>query len=161
MFTSGENFMKGKGILLVFMFLIITTPLFATSLQDFSFKDINGKTFHLFDMKGKPVVVNIGSHWWNKCKVEAPELQRAYSIYKDQGVQFLGVFVMSEEKDIREFAEKYQLSFPVGKDSGITLALGAKTIPETIFINKEGDILQRHTGTIHFDGLKASIEEIA
>jgi hypothetical protein len=67
---------------------------------------------------------------------------------------------MSEEKDIREFAEKYQLAFPVGKNSGIAEALGAKTIPETIFINREGDILKRHLGTIYFDGLKAGIEEL-
>ena len=67
---------------------------------------------------------------------------------------------MSEEEDIRNFAEKYQLAYPVGKDNGIAEALGAKAIPETIFINKEGDILKRHIGIIHFDELKAGIEKI-
>ena len=81
-------------------------------------------------------------------------------MYKDQGVHFLGVFIMSEEKDIRNFAEKYQIAFPVGKDNGIAKTLGAKAIPETIFINKEGEILQRHIGIIHFDELKAGIDKI-
>lgn len=67
---------------------------------------------------------------------------------------------MSEEKDIREFSEKYQLSFPVGKDSGIAEALGARAIPETIFIDQNGRILRRHTGTIFFDELKVGIDEL-
>ena len=157
---TGENFMKVKISLLVFMLVLISAPLCANPVQDFSFTDINGKTHSWNDLKGVPLAVNIGSHWWKKCKDEAPELQRAYSIYKDQGVYFLGVFIMSEEQDIRKFAEKYQLSFPVGKDNGIAKALGAKAIPETIFINQKGEILKRYTGTIHFDELKTSIEEI-
>lgn len=67
---------------------------------------------------------------------------------------------MSEEKDIRKFAEKYKLSFPVGKDNGVAESLDASTIPETIFINRDGEILSRHKGTIYFDELKSGIEEI-
>lgn len=58
------------------------------------------------------------------------------------------------------FAEKYQLTFPVGKDIGVGKAMGAKTIPETVFIGKNGDIIDRYMGTIHFDELKAGIERI-
>lgn len=142
------------------MLVLISAPLCANPVQDFSFTDINGITSSWNDLKGVPLVVNIGSHWWKKCKDEAPELQRAYSVYKDQGVHFLGVFIMSEEKDIRKFAEEYQLAYPVGKDNGIAETLGAKAIPETIFINKKGEILKRYTGTIHFDELKRGLEEI-
>ncbi len=142
------------------MLLFITAPLNANPIQDFSFTDIDGKTHYWGDLKGAPLAIIIGSHWWKKCKDEAPELQRAYSIYKDQGVHFLGVFIMSEEKDIRKFAEKYQITFPVGKDNGIAETLGAKAIPETIFINKEGEILKRHIGIIHLDELKAGIDKI-
>jgi len=49
----------------------------------------------------------------------------------------LGVFAQSKEKDIRKFAKKYQLTYPVGKENGIAEALGANGIPETFFITKD------------------------
>ncbi len=85
-------------------------------------------------------------------------MQRAYRTYKDKGVLFLGVFTMSKEKEIRKFIDKYHITYPVGHEKGIAKALGAAGIPETIFINKEGTIIKRHTDTIHFDELKQSIE---
>ena len=67
---------------------------------------------------------------------------------------------MNEEKDIKKFAKKYRLTFPVGKETGIAKALGAGGIPETIFINKEGKIIKRHTDTIDFKQLKKGIEAL-
>jgi cytochrome oxidase Cu insertion factor (SCO1/SenC/PrrC family) len=61
---GGRILMKVIGVVPAFFILFITiTPLLANQAQDFSFVDINGKTFSWPDMKGKPVVVNIGSHW--------------------------------------------------------------------------------------------------
>lgn len=87
-------------------------------------------------------------------------MQRAYLAYKEQGVVFLGVFVISKEKDIRKFAEKYQLTFPVGRDNGIAEVLGTKAIPTTFFINREGSIVKRYIGPIDFDTLKDGIMKI-
>ena len=67
---------------------------------------------------------------------------------------------MSKEKDIRKFAKKYKLTYPVGMESGIAEALGAKGIPETIFITKDGRIKKRNTDTIHYQELVTGIEEI-
>lgn len=55
--------MKVKEVLLVLMLLIIATPLFASPVKDFLFTDINGNTRNWEDIKGTPVVINIGSHW--------------------------------------------------------------------------------------------------
>jgi hypothetical protein len=59
----GENFMKVNVSLLVFMLLFITAPLSANPIQDFSFTDIDGKTHYWGDLKGAPLMINVGSHW--------------------------------------------------------------------------------------------------
>lgn len=87
-------------------------------------------------------------------------MQRAYVNYQDQGVLFLGIFYQSREDDIRKFAEKYELTFPVGKDSGIAAALRARGIPEAFFLNREGKTVAHHIGQITYDQLQAGIEEM-
>ncbi len=88
-------------------------------------------------------------------------MQKAYLAYKDQGVLFLGAFVLSEEKDIGGFARQHHLTFPVGRDTGIGVALGAvKGIPETIFIGRDGRIVKRHHGLIDYKTLVAGIKEL-
>jgi hypothetical protein len=87
-------------------------------------------------------------------------LEKAYQSYKDKGVLFLGIFVSSEVKDIREFAETFHQSFPVGKNSGTAESLGAKGIPETLFIGRDGKIAVRHKNTINYEELVAGIEKL-
>ena len=147
-------------LLFLLFILFIAAPLYGNAVQDFSFTDLDGNVYTPASLKGTPVVVNIGSHWWKKCKDEAPELQRAYLEYKDKGVLFLGVFTMSKEKQVKKFAEKYQLTFPVGLENGIAESLGAKGMPETIFINRNGLITKRYVRKVKYKNLKTGIEQI-
>ena len=41
----------------------VTPPRVGYALGDFSLKDINGKTVHLADYKGKPVLINAWATW--------------------------------------------------------------------------------------------------
>ncbi len=80
--------------------------------------------------------------------------------YKDKGVLFLGVFAMSKEKHVKQFAERLQLTYPLGLENGIAASLGAEGIPETFFINKKGVITKRYSGKIKYKKIKAGIEQI-
>ncbi len=72
----------------------------------------------------------------------------------------MGAFAKSKEKEISTFAQKYQLTYPVGQENGIADALGASGIPETIFIARDGRIVQRIRAAVHYNELVAGIEEI-
>lgn len=87
-------------------------------------------------------------------------MQRAYLAYKEKGILFLGVFAQNRDEDIRMFAGKYQLTYPVGKENGIAEALGADGIPVTFFITRDGKIARQHTDTINYKVLSEGIEEI-
>ena len=92
--------------------------------------------------------------------MEAPALEKAYQSFKDKGVLFLGVFVKSKDKEIREFAETFHQTFPVGKDSGVAKALDIKGIPVTLFIDRDGRIVKRHRDIINYEELSIGIEEL-
>jgi len=76
--------------------------------------------------------------------------------YKDKGVLFLGVFA-STDKEIKAFVEKFHLTFPVGVENGIATILGVRAIPETLFIDKKGQLVKRYSGTIDYEGLANGI----
>lgn len=87
-------------------------------------------------------------------------MEKAYQSFKDNGVLFLGVFVKSKDKEIREFAETYHQTFPVGKNNGVAKALDIKVIPVTLFIDRDGRIIKRHRDIINYEELSAGIEEL-
>jgi len=87
-------------------------------------------------------------------------LEKAYQSFKDKGVLFLGVFVQSNDKEIRDFAETFHQTFPGGKDTGIAQALEVKAIPVTLFIDRSGRIIKRHRNVIDYEELATGIEKL-
>lgn len=80
--------------------------------------------------------------------------------YKDKGVVFLGAFYMSKRKDIKEFGEKYHLTFPVGKAKGVAREFRVETIPELVFISRKGEVIRRLKGKFSSTELMTAIEQI-
>lgn len=94
------------------------------------------------------------------CKDGAPELQQAFQAYKDKGVIFLGSFYMSKRAEIRAFRDEFHLTFPVGKAKSMARELRVETIPEIVFLSRDGKISTRIKGKVTFEALTAAIEEI-
>ncbi len=67
---------------------------------------------------------------------------------------------MSSDAEIRKFAETYKITFPVGKDKGLAVMLGARGIPTTIYIDRMGRIVKRHIGRVTYADLSSAIESI-
>lgn len=67
---------------------------------------------------------------------------------------------MSNDEDIKKFAETYKITFPVGKDKELAKKFGVMGLPTTVFIAKNGRIVKRHVGIITNEELKSDIEGI-
>lgn len=126
---------------------------------DFLFTSLDGKTFDYAALKGSPVVMAVGAAWCPECRAEAPEMQKAFLAFKDRGVVFFGVFGSSSDDEIRDFAETYKLTFPVGKDGGIVEAFGVRAIPQTFIFAKDGTCLKRIVGTASYKEIARYIEK--
>ncbi len=114
----------------------------------FDLSMINGGRINLEQFKGKPVVLNFFASWCVPCKDEAPMFSSAAIEYSQKGVIFLGIAYNDKEDKAREFANQFDLGFPIlmddSSDQGRTSVKYALFgVPETFFIDKNG-VVQKH-----------------
>ncbi len=105
--------------------------------------DAEGGDLTFSSLKGKAVVVNFWASWCIPCKDEAPELQKTYEKYRDQGLVVLGVDAKDFRQDGKRFIKRFGLTYPVVDDGrGSTLGKwGVRGFPETFFVDREGRIV--------------------
>ncbi len=126
---------------------------------------INGGRIQLEQFKGKPVVLNFFASWCVPCKDEAPMLSQAAVEYSKKGVVFLGIAYNDKEDKAREFANTYDLGFPIlmddSSDAGRTSVKYALFgVPETFFIDKDGIVQKHHPEPITRAKLEAGLKRI-
>lgn len=105
--------------------------------------DAEGGDLTFSSLKGKAVVVNFWASWCVPCKDEAPELQKTWEKYRDQGLVVLGVDAKDFKQDGKRFIKRFGLTYPnVNDGKGSTLGKwGVRGFPETFFIDREGRIV--------------------
>ncbi|MDX1521062.1 MAG: TlpA disulfide reductase family protein [Anaerolineae bacterium] len=130
-----------------------TLPLFDQFEQD---------EIALAELRGQVVVINFWASWCVECFREAELLEQAWRDYQDRGVVFLGVDYLDTEKGALEYMAKYQITYPSGPDLGtkIAKAYGLTGVPETIFIDKDGNIAHVQIGAIEREQLYALLDEL-
>lgn len=132
---------------------------------DFTVCDAEGNTIKLSDFKGKGVVVNFWADWCSPCRQELPDFMQAYEKYKND-VIFMMVNVSCESDEqiqsILKFAEDNSYSFPIYFDKlqSASIAYGVRTIPLSVFIDKNGNIVGTHNGVISRQILENYIQKI-
>ena len=132
---------------------------------NFALKDLNGKTWTLAELKGKPVVVNFWATWCAPCKFEMPHFEKAYQKYKDQGLVVLAIDIRTDngEPAVRKYIGELGLSFPVPMDlTGQTEQdYRVRAYPTTYFIGRDGKLREVKRGAfISPEQLNASVDKI-
>ena len=132
---------------------------------DFIMLDSNGNEVKLSDLFGKPIVLNFWASWCPPCKSEMPDFDK---VYKELGndITFVMVDMVDGQRETvaigTKYVEEQGFSFPVyfdTKQSGAS-AHGIRSIPTTIFIDKDGYIVTGAQGAIDEAALRKGIELI-
>ena len=128
-------------------------------LGDFTLKDVTGKSVHLSDYAGKPVLINAWATWCPPCKAEMPTLNQYYQNHRNQGFVLLAVNAGDSQNTTADFVSQNSLSFPVLLDPGARVldAMGINDFPTSIFIGRDGVVKTVHLGSYTSQTLEADI----
>ena len=133
--------------------------------KNFTIYDEQGNALHLSDFAGKGIVINVWTTWCGYCKEEMPYFDKLYQENKDN-VHFLMVNVLDGGTESVENGIAYRdgqgYSFPIYFDKEFNLIYSYQLTgyPNTIFIDKDGNLEDIHYGLITEEQLKEGIEKI-
>ncbi len=105
------------------------------------------------DTKGKVVFINFWASWCPPCLAEMPSINALYNKLKDNPrVLFICVDADSDFSTSIAFMEKHQYDLPVyNMLNAVPPSFFSGTLPTTIIINSNGNMVQKHEGIANYD----------
>jgi len=116
---------------------------------NFTLEDVQGNKVSLADYKGKVVILNFWATWCPPCIEEMPSMEKLHQRYKGDDFVLLAVNVEeNSRKIVQKFLKKNPYTFPVllDLDARVQQMYGAYRFPETVIINRNGDIVTKVLG---------------
>ena len=134
----------------------------AGAAPDFTLTTFDGQTLRLSDLRGQAVVINFWASWCIPCRTEAPMLEAVWREYRDRGVVFVGIAYLDDDTAARQFIDEFDLTYPNGPDLGTRIApqYRVKGIPETFFVDPDGQLRGVYVGPISEAELRQRIEAL-
>lgn len=137
----------------------------ATPAPDFHLQNYDGEAVSLANFKGKPMVINSWAAWCPFCRKELPDFATVQKEFGDK-VAIIAIDRQESLKTAKNYTDKQ------GTTDGLTLlldpsdsfyrAIGGFSMPETIFVDKNGAIVFHKRGPMDVneirDRVKALIE---
>jgi len=126
---------------------------------NFSLRTSDGRTVELKKLNGKAVVVNFWATWCGPCRAEIPGMIEVYEKYKSKGLEIVGISLDQGGWDqVKPYVQKVRISYPIViGDGDLADAYGGiEAIPTTFFIDRSGNIIEKHLGYMskaQFEGM--------
>ena len=132
---------------------------------DFTLQSLDGRTVRLSDFRGKAVVLNFWATWCAPCRVEMPWLVELSRRYRAQGVEVVGVSLddPGQEQEVAKFARERNVDYTIllGSNAVGDAYGGARFLPQTFFIDRDGRIVKSTVGITTESDLEKNIRELA
>ncbi len=127
--------------------------------NDFTTKDITGKTLKLSDFRGKYVLLDFWASWCLPCRKGNPHLKKLYTRYKSKGFEIIGVsdddadttaWKKAVEKDglpwrqVLRGLDWIKINNEEENPKDISEKYGIHTLPTQILIDPKGVIIGRY-----------------
>ena len=115
----------------------------------FRLKNLSGETVTLDRYRGVIVMVNFWATWCGPCRVEMPAMEELYQTFPRRDFEILAVSTDAQGMVVtRPFTKEFGLTFPILHDADyqVGLSYGARTLPMTFLIDRQGIIRHRIFG---------------
>lgn len=130
------------------------------SAQPFTFTDLKGKSQRLSDYKGKWVLVNFWATWCPPCLEEIPDLVDLHESHKRKDLVVIGVALDSTEKSVREFVQRFAISYPVAvSDYDQAAQVGeVSVLPTSYLYDPSGELVSYQEGMLTRSSVESYIK---
>ncbi|MCO6453492.1 MAG: TlpA family protein disulfide reductase [Caldilineales bacterium] len=129
---------------------------------DFSLTSFDGEIVRLSDLRGQVVIINFWASWCPPCREEAAYLEYTWRKYQDDGVVFIGVDYVDTEEKALEYIAEFNITYFNGPDVGTKIAqeYNIQGVPETFYVDKNGELRGVHIGPLYPPSLDNTIDEL-
>jgi peroxiredoxin len=135
----------------------------AAAAPDFNLKDARGRAVSLSRYRGKVVVLDFWATWCHGCKTEIPWFMEFAKRFRHRGLAVIGV-AMDEDgwKSVAPYVHATKMNYPVvvGDDAVARQFGAAENLPVTLLIDRQGNIVDSHTGVVDKDEWEGRIREL-
>ena len=126
------------------------------SAPEISLDTPDGEKLSLSDLKGKYVLVDFWASWCKPCRLENPNVVRAYNKYKDKGFEILGVSLDRNRDRWLQAIAADGLTWKHVSDlkyfqSKAAVDYGVSAIPFTVLVDKDGKIIAQNLRGANLD----------
>ena len=137
-------------------------PMVGYGAPDFTLTNLDGKSVHLRDFRGRVVVINFWATWCEPCRTEMPIFQSAYRVNQPLGLEILAVNFDESRSEVQEFRDQMSLGFTMLLDPGgvIQRLYRVSGYPTTFFVDREGVIRAQHVGDLNESQLDEYLESV-
>ncbi|EKB50437.1 TlpA family protein disulfide reductase [Cecembia lonarensis] len=118
-----------------------------------AFLDLEGNRVMLEEYRGKTVFINLWATWCPPCRAEMPHIESLYKkVNEQENLEFLMIALDKEFEKSKDFIDKKGFTFPVVHASyGLNNALQSQSIPTTLVVDPNGEIVFYQEGMSNFD----------
>jgi len=133
--------------------------------QDFTLRDLAGKSHSLGDWRGKLVLLNFWATWCPPCRREIPLFMQLQDRYQRQGLQIVGIAVDNPEPVARYWQEMH-LNYPIlladDRTFDLMAAYGNKdgSLPYSVLIKTDGQVAKVKLGAFEGKELEALLRPL-
>lgn len=125
---------------------------------NFQLRDLAGNVVSLSQLRGKIVLLNFWATWCGPCRVEMPAMEQLYRTFPRREFEILAVSTDPQGAAVtRPFQQEMGFTFPILHDSEyrVGLTYGARTLPMTFMVDRQGVIRQKIFGARDWDSPEA------